>query len=314
MSFRSTDIAIIGSRIAANMAAAWFKQQHPDLKVTIIGRMEKQPPIVGESLTEYTAVFLRTIGMGDVLETKHMPKYGLTYYFKEKLEDPGDRRYAVHEAPRVPNIPTFLINRFTFDHDLVELNRTRGIEFIDRQVSDVELGTGGGRHTLRLKNGENEAAGEDTISARWVVDCSGRRRFLARKLGLHCDPLFQRSTFWFRLADFDVALLRNLEAVKAAQPPFDSYTATHHFLGKGNWIWCIPLRSEQHRTFISIGITYRPEMLASITSMEEFLRHVDTEHPVVGDLVRSGTVVDTNSYGSYMYEASQLYSEDRWFL
>jgi hypothetical protein len=34
--------------------------------------------------------------------------------------------------------------------------------------------------------------------------------------------------------------------------------------------------------------------------MEQFLECVGREHPVIVELVRSGTIVDTNFYGSYM--------------
>jgi hypothetical protein len=41
---------------------------------------------------------------------------------------------------------------------------------------------------------------------------------------------------------------------------------------------------------------------------------VAEEHEVVVDLVKSGTVTDTNFYGSYMYESKQRYSADGWFI
>jgi hypothetical protein len=41
---------------------------------------------------------------------------------------------------------------------------------------------------------------------------------------------------------------------------------------------------------------------------------VEREHEVIAELVRSGTVVDTNSYNSYMWECRQHYSPDRWYI
>ena len=48
---------------------------------------------------------------------------------------------------------------------------------------------------------------------------------------------------------------------------------------------------------------YRPE-----------LRSSSAGNPVIVELVRSGTIVDTNYYGSYMWECRQRYSSDRWYI
>ena len=48
--------------------------------------------------------------------------------------------------------------------------------------------------------------------------------------------------------------------------------------------------------------------------MEQFLDCVGREHPVLVELVRSGTIVDTNFYSSYMWECRQRYSADRWYI
>jgi hypothetical protein len=41
---------------------------------------------------------------------------------------------------------------------------------------------------------------------------------------------------------------------------------------------------------------------------------VGREHPVLVELIRSGTIVDTNFYNSYMWECRQRYSPDRWYI
>jgi len=48
--------------------------------------------------------------------------------------------------------------------------------------------------------------------------------------------------------------------------------------------------------------------------MEQFCECVGREHAVIVELVRSGTIVDTNYYGSYMWECRQRYSSDRWYI
>lgn len=310
MSAAENRVVVIGSGIAGNMAAAWLKKEQPDLEVVIVGRTDTKTPLVGESLTEFSSIFLRAVGMEESLRTRHFPKYGLSFYYKENIRDPASRRYAVHDPIKEPHIPSFLINRFTFDDDLRAVNRSRGIEMIEANVQDIVLQKDG-PHELTLKDADGNIT---MMGARWIIDASGRRRFMARKLGLHKEPVKQRSTFWFRLADFDPEILRKIDAVRSVKSEIDSYYDAHHFIGSGNWIWCIPLQTAERRTLISIGITYRPDLVGKITSLEQFLHQVDSEHPVIGELVRSGTVVDTNAYLNYMYETPLLYSMDRWFM
>jgi hypothetical protein len=126
----------------------------------------------------------------------------------------------------------------------------------------------------------------------------------------------QKNVFWFRLADFDPEILGRVRAIKKENRAFVPYFATHHFFGRGNWIWCIPMRAPDGRPLISIGITYRKDIYpyGEVRTMEQFLQAVGREHEVVAELTRSGSVVDTNFYSSYMWECRQRYSPDRWYI
>src|SRR5690606_16248401 len=121
----------IGTSVAGNMAAAHLSQQFPDLDIVIIGPAENKHPIVGESLTEFSTYFLHNLGYARYLEEKHFHKYGLSFYFKENLDNPAERVYSAHEAPAIPPMPSNQINRFTLDKRLFEDNLSRGIKFIN---------------------------------------------------------------------------------------------------------------------------------------------------------------------------------------
>ena len=43
------------------------------------------------------------------------------------------------------------------------------------------------------------------------------------------------------MPDFDRRILMELPVVKDKQNSCDSYYVTHHFYGKGYWIWIIPM-------------------------------------------------------------------------
>jgi flavin-dependent dehydrogenase len=281
--------------------------------VAVVEGPHKHRPIVGESLVEVSVDFLFELGLGAYLVEKHYPKYGLTYYFKPDIDNPADRTYVVDEIPTAPQILSFQINRFTFDREVRARNVENGVELIDGTVTGVDINSNDGLHAVTV---QHTAGREKTLRARWLVDASGRNRVLAKQLQLQLAVNEQKSVFWFRLMNFNPEILSHIQAVKKTNRAYVPYFATHHFFGKGNWIWCIPMRSPENVPLISIGITYRKDVYphGEVRTMEQFLECVGREHQVIVELVRSGTIVDTNYYGSYMWECRQRYSPDRWYI
>ena len=285
----------------------------PHLKVAVVEGPHKKRPVVGESFVEITVDFLLELGFGAYLIEKHYPKYGLTYYFKLDIGHPADRTYIVDEAPTVPPLLSFQINRFTFDREVRERNLQNGIQMIDGRVAGVNLNQSGGLHTVTV---QDPAQQRYEVRARWLIDATGRNRVLSKLLRLHEPVNEQKNVFWFRLMNFNPEILDRIRALKKQNRAFVSYFATHHFFGRGNWIWCIPMRSPDNLPLISIGITYRKDIYpyGEVRTMEQFLECVGREHEVIVELARSGTVVDTNFYSSYMWECRQRYSPDRWYI
>ena len=305
------DVLIMGNGIVGNLAAAWFRRHMPALQVNVVGPAASTLPIVGESLVEFSTQLLQEIGLGRHLVEEQLPKYGLTFYYKVDPTAPADPRYVVDAVPTNPPLPSFLVNRFTLDDALRQLNRDNGVEHVDGKVVRVELGSGT-RHRVTVRDVDGR---ERTHTARWAMDATGRRRVLARQLQLGGGVTHQRSSFWFRLADFDASILDRVDAVTSDARRPDAYYATHHFFGRGNWIWLIPVRAETGRQMMSVGLTCRPDLFPKpVTSIPEFLDRVADEHPILGDLVRSGWVVDTNLYRNYMYRTRRRYSSQGWFI
>jgi flavin-dependent dehydrogenase len=308
-----SDVLVMGGGATGQLAAAYLRMRFPNLKVAVVEGPHKNRPIVGESFVEITVDFLLELGLGAYLIEKHYPKYGLTYYFKPDIDNPADRTYVVDEAPTVPPLLSFQINRFTFDREVRERNLKNGVQMIDGTVAGVDLSKSGGLHSVTV---QDPAQQQHTVRARWLIDATGRNRVLSKLLQLHEKVNEQKNVFWFRLANFDPEILDRIHAVKKQNRAFVPYYATHHFFGKGNWIWCIPMRSPEDVPFISIGITYRKDIYphGEVRTMEQFLECVGREHEVVTELTRSGIVVDTNFYSSYMWECRQRYSSDGWYI
>jgi flavin-dependent dehydrogenase len=309
----TSDVLVLGGGATGQLAAAYLKMRLPNLKVTVVEGPHKKRPIVGESFVETTVDFLLELGLGAHLIEKHYPKYGLTYYFKPDIDHPADRTYIVDEAPTVPPLLSFQINRFTFDREVRERNLEGGIQMIDATAVGIELNRSNGLHTVTV---QDSAQQRYEVSARWLIDATGRNRVLSKLLQLHEPVNEQKNVFWFRLTNFNPEILARIRALKKQNRAFVPYFATHHFFGKGNWIWCIPMRSPDNLPLISIGITYRKDIYphGEVRTMERFLECAGREHEVIAELTRSGTVVDTNFYSSYMWECRQRYSPDGWFI
>ena len=309
----TSDVLVMGGGATGQLAAAYLRMRFPNLRVAVVEGPHNNRPIVGESLVEVSVDFMFELGLGAYLVEKHYPKYGLTYYFKPNIDDPADRTYVVDEIPTAPQILSFQINRFTFDREVRDRNVENGVELIDGTVMGVDINSGGGLHEVTV---QVPARGKQTLRARWLVDATGRNRILAKQLQLQETIKEQKNVFWFRLMNFDPEILSRIQAIKKKNRAYVPYFATHHFFGKGNWIWCIPLRSPENKPLISIGITYRKDVYphGEVRTMEQFLECVGREHPVIVELVRSGMIVDTNFYGSYMWECRQRYSPDRWYI
>lgn len=311
---KETDILILGSSVSAELAACYLRQKLPELEVTLIGPEKEQRPIVGESTISITTRFLIELGLGGLLVDEHYPKYALTYYYKENIDDPEDMNYFVSESPFVLPELSYNLNRFTFDKKIREINRSMDTNYIIGRIRDLDLSDPKAKKvTYKDENGEQQ-----TISSKWVIDATGRSRLLAKKLQLEAPlppHISQRCSFWFRLKGFDRSILKKVKAIKKDNRAYDSYYVTHHFMGKGNWIWAIPMRSDDGEDLISIGICYRDDLYKQhISKVDSFLEAVQPEHPVVCELVRSGEVLDTQQYWRYMYDCKQMYSNDGWFM
>jgi len=327
-------IALIGNGLLANVGALYFKKKFPEAEVFIIGPTDRGGlPVVGESIIEITSLFMENqLGLGDYFMKNHLPKYALTYYFKLNLDDPADRTYSVHcnekgtdDTKPLPGWKgpmarpaSWLLNREVFDRDIIKMvNETKGITRIVGTVSDFDLNSGK-EHRLHVKE---ENGKEQDVLVNWAIDCTGRNQIFARKMNLVVKPEGQRDCFWFRVEGFDRNILKKINALGPMPPAegepyhYDRYYSTHHFLGKGFWIWMIPMKGENGKDLMSIGFTSHPDYCETdVRDMDSFLNYVGKVHPVVTELVKSGTIVDTNLLKRYHYVTSQVYSADRWAI
>jgi len=310
----ATDLVIVGSSISGLMTATYLKQKIPELNVIVIGPEPEQEKrvYVGESLTEISIHFFWEIGLKNYLDRTHNLKNGLTFYHKLRINDPKDPRYSVHAPGESLYYLSRQLNRPIFDRDLRHHAAQAGVQFLIGQAKEVEIGHGKYYHQLVVTTPEGK---QIRLAARWLVDATGQKRLIGKQVTTYTRPnTGQRSAFWFRLADFQ-PFLQDVELSMRRPLEYNVWHSTHHFLGCGNWIWCIPLQDKERQRLISVGLTYRPDLYNyPLRTIDDFLVAVQGEHPAIADMVRSGQVLDVQTYHNYLYSAEQVYSPDGWFL
>ena len=89
--------------------------------------------------------------------------------------------------------------------------------------------------------------GTREISARWVVDASGRAGLLKRQLGLVRPSTHGANASWWRVqARVKIDDWSSDPAWRARVPSGLRWQSTVHLMGAGYWVWLIPLGSGSH--------------------------------------------------------------------
>src|SRR5205814_4277171 len=168
------DVAILGGAFSGAATALMLKRKHPAARVLIIEKNAEFDRKVGESTTEVSSCYMtRILGLANYLGHEQLAKQGLRLWFctspNQRFDD------CVEVGPRYSaRVQTFQVDRAKLDSHLLECAVESGSDlWRPAKVTQCDLGGAGGQ-TLRVAiNGS-----ERTVTARWLVDASGRATFL----------------------------------------------------------------------------------------------------------------------------------------
>jgi 2-polyprenyl-6-methoxyphenol hydroxylase-like FAD-dependent oxidoreductase len=177
------DVAILGGGLAGGCLARQLRLEAPGLRVLVA---EKRPhPVpeaafkVGESSVEIGAhYFQKRLGLEPHLRSAQLEKLGLRYFFPNGDNRDLGQRIELGPAQFSP-VPSFQLDRGRLENFILREDAEIGATVLDGcRVQSIVLDGAAHRVSISTPDGSRQ------ISARWIVDASGRAGLLKRQLGL----------------------------------------------------------------------------------------------------------------------------------
>lgn len=308
------DVVITGGGLAGLTLARQLRQEDPDIRVLVAEKRAHPAPEaafkVGESSVEIGAhYFWHVLGLDPHLQSRQLYKLGLRYFFTRD----GNRRLEdrAEAGPRMfPKVPSFQLDRGRLENFLVDENRASGIDVLDDcRVQDVRLDADGHTTTLSAGGATHE------VRSRWVVDGTGRRGLLRRKLGLCRAAPHGANAVWFRFnSRIKVDDWGTDPTWRAEVPTGERWMSTVHLMGRGYWTWLIPLASDS----TSVGIVADGDLhpYATINRFEKAMAWLHRHEPQCGEVLEElrGGLEDFLGLHHYAHGCTQMYGAERWAL
>ena len=310
-----TDVLILGGGLAGLTLALQLRQREPDLRITVVERrahpVREAAHKVGESTVEIGAhYFANVLGLHEHLEQEQIRKFGFRFFFSDGRADiDGCTELGVS---RLMPTPSWQIDRGRFENFLGERVRRLGIDFRDAAaVRSIDMGEGQAPHAVGFEHDGNS----HSMTARWLVDASGRAGLLKRKLGLAEANDHDVNAVWWRVEGIVDPNAWSDDAgwLQRCDPP-DRWRSTNHMCGRGYWFWMIPLSSGAH----SLGIVCDAKMhpLDTMNSHDKAMDWLRRHQPQVAATLDSGehAVKDFLFLRHFSHGCKRVFSGDRWAL
>jgi 2-polyprenyl-6-methoxyphenol hydroxylase-like FAD-dependent oxidoreductase len=314
------DVVIIGAGLAG-LSLARQLLSNSEKHILLIEKRAEIPPKrqkVGESLVQVGGYyFSKVLDLEEYLLREHYMKYNLRFYWKSAGRENGDfEDYSQAYIRTVSNIPCYQLDRNKIEGELLRLNRQSPNFTFCAPVTDLSIALSDDRaHSLTFKTN----SGEVSVAADWVVDASGRGKFLARRMGLEQPNTIRHGTsfLWVDgLVDIDKLTALSpkqlrLKQDRAAIGHLPLWLATNHFCGEGFWFWVIPLQGKT-----SLGLVYDNTIFPRerVVTPQKLIEWVCQEFPLFARDLPYRKILDYSGFKDYSYGCSRTIHPSRWAL
>jgi flavin-dependent dehydrogenase len=313
------DVVILGGGLAGLTLARQLKQERPETRVLVLEKwrhpVQEAAFKVGESTVEIAGhYYAQVLGLAPHLVERQLFKFGLRYFFDDGVNRDLARRFELGPIG-FPRIKTFQLDRGRLENHLFSTNPELGVEQIDGvSVRDVEFGNP--LHRVTFSKGFGVSGGsDDIVTTRWVVDASGRAGIIKRKLGLRREVAHAANASWWRIrARVRIDDWSHEPAWQARVKTGCRWLSTNHLMGRGYWVWLIPLASDSTSFGIVADAALHP--FGAINRPERALQWLDRHEPQCADVVRAHLhlIEDFKALRQFAHGCAQVFSGDRWCL
>lgn len=334
------DIVICGGGLAGLSLARQLRMMNADWSILVLDRLKRPLPEitfkVGESSTEIGSHYLgHVLGLEEYIEEQHLEKLGLRYFYKpDQVEPalPGQSRddlsaYAELGLYTYPPAKSYQVERGKLETHLRNLVVEDGVtllegvqirdidirdmQFGDMQSGDMQPDKEDEPHVVRFRHMRGEK-GEQSVRARWVVDATGRRRYLQKKFNLTKRFAQKYSAAWFRLD----GLLDVEDWVPDAEIDWHNrvdrnrWHSTNHFFDKGYWMWMIPLTPGQTSVGIVAAEAHHP--FDGYNTLARATEWLNEHEPLLARHMETLDMLDFKTMRNFTYSSHQVFSAERW--
>ena len=315
---REFDVVICGGGLAGLTLSRQLRREHPELSVLLIEKTARPlPPAchkVGESSVELGSQYLERLGLRDYLVEKHLFKFGLRFF-------PGGGELPVEERMEIgpmqePIVPSYQLDRGVFEADLRGFVEEDGVTLVEGcAVRDVDVQPGNTSHRISFEPVDAAEGPRCTVSARWVVDATGRNAHLRKRMKLTRGAGHGACAGWYRVkgkVDINDLVPQENRAWHDPDHAKHRWRSTNHFMGAGYWVWVIPLSSGN----TSIGVVVHDENYSfeDVRTLERCQAFIAKHEPVLGKHLEKFEVLDFLCLNHYSHCVGRGWSADRWAL
>jgi len=315
------DVVILGAGIAG-LTLARQLLLYSEKRVLLLEKRTQVPPLrqkVGESNVQVQGYYLsKILDLEEYLFREHLMKYNLRFYWKTSgRENSSYEDISQCYIRNFSNIACYQLDRNKIEGELLRLNLENPRFSFTAGISNLDIGlsSGSAPHTLSFDLGTQQIR----IEADWIVDTTGRSKFLARRLGLTKPNIIRHGAVFFWVDGlFNIEKLteishsqRILHKNRKMLGHLPVWLATNHFCGEGYWFWVIPLQGKT-----SFGLVYDHDKVPEneLTSPEKVVEWVCKEYPLFAPYLPKEKIIDWGMIRDFSYDCQQTISSERWAL